>query len=55
MLGGNKRILREYSSLILKPPGNKMQIEVEGYKVSPKFEINTYGVSGTLQLKKNKD
>ncbi|TNV88198.1 hypothetical protein FGO68_gene7808 [Halteria grandinella] len=31
-----------------------MQIEVEDYKISPNFEINTYGVSGTIKLKKKK-
>jgi hypothetical protein len=46
--------MRPYSSLFLRPIASKLQVEVEGYKLSPNFEINTYGVSGTIQLKKKK-
>lgn len=48
------RKMRPFSSLILRPYASKLQIEVEDYKISPNFEINTFGVSGTIQLKKKK-
>lgn len=46
--------LRPNSSIFIRPYASKVQIEVEDYKISPNFEINTYGVSGTIKLRKKK-
>lgn len=42
--------LYPYSSVIFRPIDEKAQIKIPGYKLSDKFVINTYGISGILKL-----
>ena len=46
--------LLPFSSLFIKPNESKMQIKVDEYQRSNHFEINTFGVSGSIKLKKQR-
>jgi hypothetical protein len=40
-----------FSSTFLQPYYPKMHLEVSGYQKSEKFDITTFGISGTLVIK----
>jgi hypothetical protein len=46
------KTLKPFSSVLIRPIASKMQIKVDNYEPSKYFEINTYGVSGVVELKR---
>jgi len=48
------KTVKPFSSVFIRPIASKMQIEVDNYKQSKFFEINTFGVSGVVALKRKK-
>ena len=41
--------------MFFTPNSTKLQVALDGYKESKSFHINTFGVSGTLKIKKLKE
>ena len=47
--------MNPFSSVFFTPNSTKLQVALDGYKESKSFHINTFGVSGTLKIKKLKE
>ena len=48
------KTVKPFSSVFIRPIASKMQIEVDNYRRSNFFEINTFGVSGVVAMKRKK-